>query len=41
MGMTRVLAAVEAGLSVALVAVAWSFAGWLGWSPAVALESLV
>jgi two-component system NarL family sensor kinase len=41
MGMTRVLAAVEAGLSVALVAVAWSFAGWLGWSPAVALESFV
>lgn len=39
--MTRVLAAIVTGLTVALVVLGWSVAGWLGWSWSVALESFV
>ena len=41
MGWTRVLAAALAGSTVALVAVAWSLAAWLGWSWALVLESFM
>ena len=41
MGWTRVLAAALAGSTVALVAVAWSLAAWLGWSWALVLQSFM
>lgn len=41
MGWRRALAAALAGSTVALVAIAWSLAGWLGWSWQVVLESFM
>ncbi|MFT4166564.1 MAG: histidine kinase [Microlunatus sp.] len=41
MSWTRVLAVALAGSTMALVAIAWSLAGWLGWSWQVVLESFV
>lgn len=39
--MTRLLAAVEAGLAVVLVIVSWSLAAWLGWSLTDALDTFL